>query len=63
MSLTPTPKPLVPLSQIHNPLNESLKAHMVHKAHISLSGLCFVQLGWFRSAESISGKFGHPCQC
>lgn len=41
----PPPKPLVPSSQIHNPLNESLYAHMVHEAHISLSGVCFVQLG------------------
>lgn len=44
MSLTP-PKPPVPSSQIHKPLNESLNAHMVHKAHISLSGVRFVQLG------------------
>ncbi len=47
MSLTPPkpPKPLVPSSQIHNPLNESLNAHMMHKAHISLPGVRFVQLG------------------
>lgn len=52
MSLTP-PKPLVPSSQIHNPLNESLNAHMVHKAHISLSGVCFVQLGQGSMQQSL----------